>query len=226
MKRLADQTFYEILEVLPEASTDEIQAAYEKARALYGPGSLVTYTLMEPDEAALLESRIEDARTTLLDPERRARYDELLQQPQEARAAAVAGAGIEPASASPPPDSPPPEPARESPPPPEPTVTPTPAILLGAALESAEPAAEEPPPTLPAPILLRHVVPPASVEADDLPTPAAPDAPTTPPAPAPRAVAPAPAPAPAPTPPPPLPDAWTGEALRQIRESRGLSQWS
>ncbi len=75
MKRLADQTLYEILEVPVDASAEQIQAAYERARATYGPGSLVTYTLMEPDEAAMLEARIEDARGTLLDPERRARYD-------------------------------------------------------------------------------------------------------------------------------------------------------
>jgi hypothetical protein len=58
VKRLSDQTLYEILDVAADASAEQIQEAYDRARALYGPGSLVTYTLMEPDEAALLEGRI------------------------------------------------------------------------------------------------------------------------------------------------------------------------
>ena len=88
MKRLADQTLYEILEVREDAAAADIRSACERASALYGPGSLATYSLMSPDEAELLTRRIEEARTTLLDPDLRARYDEELQRrPAEARAA-------------------------------------------------------------------------------------------------------------------------------------------
>jgi hypothetical protein len=233
VKRLADQSLYEILEVAPDAAPDQIQAAYERARSLYGPGSLVTYTLMEPDEAALLEARIEDARGTLLDPERRARYDEVLQQPRaEARAAAGGTAGGAQVPAAPPPVIPavqatapvrePAPPAPESPPSEPPRHEPAPdalpearpAILLGAALEAAGPAVERPlersPPPAPAPILLQRELPPAV--APPPPAPAEPQAAARDGAPVPGVVV-----------PPPLPDAWTGEALRQVRESRGLS---
>ncbi|HET9553972.1 MAG TPA: DnaJ domain-containing protein, partial [Anaeromyxobacteraceae bacterium] len=76
MKRLSDQTLYEILEVSVEAPPEEIERAYERARALYGPGSLATYTLMSPDEATLLNNRIEEAKVVLLDADARSRYDE------------------------------------------------------------------------------------------------------------------------------------------------------
>lgn len=78
MKRIADQTLYEILEVSRDAPAATIEAACARALALYGPGSLATYTLMSADEAALLTRRIEEARVTLLDPDARARYDERL----------------------------------------------------------------------------------------------------------------------------------------------------
>jgi DnaJ-class molecular chaperone len=91
VKRLADQTLYEILEVALDAPPSEIEAAYERARALYAPGSLATYTLMTPEEATLLTSRIEDAKRTLLDPDARTRYDASLSGPEagEVRAACI-----------------------------------------------------------------------------------------------------------------------------------------
>ncbi len=226
MKRLADQTLYEILEVPPDASGDQIQAAYDKARALYGPGSLVTYTLMEPDEAALLEARIEDARGTLLDPERRARYDDALRRPAEARetAAAIGGAAGPAAPtaialADPPPL--PPVAATAGPTPLRPT------ILLGAALEAAGPA-DAPAPPRAAPILLRREVPAPPAEAPEIPATPAAAAPSeaepevSAPRPA-REAPPASPSTPGPVIPPPLPDAWTGDALRQVREARGIS---
>jgi len=75
VKRLAEQSLYEILEIPRDASPDEVAKAYERAKALYGPGSLATYTLMPPEEAALLTRRIEEARSVLSDPTTRADYD-------------------------------------------------------------------------------------------------------------------------------------------------------
>jgi transcriptional regulator with XRE-family HTH domain len=90
VKRLSDQTLYEILEVSPEASPDEIERACSRAAALYGPGSLATYTLMAPDEAALLTNRIDEARAVLLDADARARYDERIGVRPRAPAAPLA----------------------------------------------------------------------------------------------------------------------------------------
>ena len=59
MKRLGEQTLYEILEVPADAPDAEIRAACERAREIYGAGSLVTYTLRTAEEAAFLERRID-----------------------------------------------------------------------------------------------------------------------------------------------------------------------
>jgi len=76
VKRLSDQTLYEIIEVSVEAPPEEIARACDRAAATYGPGSLVTYTLASSEESALLSNRIEEARAVLLDPSARSRYDE------------------------------------------------------------------------------------------------------------------------------------------------------
>jgi len=88
VKRFADQTLYEILEVGADAPATDIERAYERVRALYGPGSLATYTLMSPEDAALLTTRIEEARSVLLDPAARQRYDASLGAPRPAAAPA------------------------------------------------------------------------------------------------------------------------------------------
>ena len=75
MKPLREQTLYEILEVPLDAPEAEIVKAWDRVTALYGPGSLATYTLMAPDEAELLGRRLDEAITILLDPEARKRYD-------------------------------------------------------------------------------------------------------------------------------------------------------
>jgi hypothetical protein len=93
LKRLADQTLYEILEVPPDASSAAIAAAVDRAQALYGPGSLATYTLMSSEEAEQLALRIEDARATLLDPAARRRYDDELARGREVRVASSAPSG-------------------------------------------------------------------------------------------------------------------------------------
>jgi hypothetical protein len=205
VKRLADQSLYEILEVKDDAAGGDIAAACERALALYGPGSLATYSLMAPEEAELLTRRIEEARTTLLDPEARVRYDETLRsrRPEPRPPASGAGGSV----AIPPPVIPALKPeaaaaadlaAAAVPPAAEPSARP--AILLSAAVEAAGPADRV---SAPAPILLRQQVP---AEAP---------ARTPPPLP-PRA--------PAPVLPAPVDGApWTGDVLRQVREARGIS---
>ena len=76
MKRLSDQTLYEILEVSVDAPPEEIERAWSRAVALYAPGSLATYTLVSPDEAQLLNNRIEEAKLVLLDADARGRVNE------------------------------------------------------------------------------------------------------------------------------------------------------
>lgn len=103
MKRISEQTLYEILEVPQDATGAVIEAACARALALYGPGSLATYTLMSAEEAALLTRRIEEAKATLLDPGSRSTYDESLRRgpaaPAEPGPAAPPGAATEPPAA-------------------------------------------------------------------------------------------------------------------------------
>ncbi|HUK65719.1 MAG TPA: helix-turn-helix domain-containing protein [Anaeromyxobacteraceae bacterium] len=75
MKPLAEQNLYELLEVPFDAPEADIVRAWERAEALYGPQSLATYTLISPDEAALLGRRLEEALSVLLDPAARKAYD-------------------------------------------------------------------------------------------------------------------------------------------------------
>jgi hypothetical protein len=229
VKRLADQTLYEILEVPADAPPDAIAAAYERARALYGPGSLATYTLMSPDEAAVLTTRIEEAKSTLLDADARARYDASLAKPEPGPrpgSNGVNGASHAPFGAVPPvipalqpPASPAaretaPEPGPEAAPGPDPVARP--ADLLRAAAEAAPPA----PQPVPAPIRLdREIASPASPE----PPPAAAPPPPTSSAPAASASPAARAPEPAAEVPIPEGALWTGEALRRVREARGIT---
>ena len=102
VKRLSDQTLYEILEVSVDAPPEEIERAYagrspSTARARWRPTRW-----SRPDEAALLNSRIEEARTVLLDPVARGGYDERIERarPDGRPAAASAPAGGAAASAA------------------------------------------------------------------------------------------------------------------------------
>jgi len=208
VKRLADQTFYEILEVPHDAAPPDILAAYDRARSLFGPGSLATYTLMTPEEAALLTSRIEEAKQTLLDAGARSRYDASLAAP-EAGAHGANGSVAPPFAAVPPvipaviravqAAAPAPEPRQAATP--EPPARP--AEAADAALASAPPS----PLVAPAralPIRLDREV--ASAAPAATPLPAA----------APVAAAPAEI---------PIPEGslWTGEALRRVHEARGFT---
>jgi curved DNA-binding protein CbpA len=200
VKRLAEQTLYEILDVPAGAAYAEIERAYERAVALYGPGSIVTYTLMSTEEASQLSARIEEARRTLLDEAARTHYDETLglapprpaARPDEPSASGPVAVAVAAEAAAPPAQAAPP--AAPGTPPAE-----VPAL--------APPAAAPPPPPPGAPLPLTAVA-----------TPAAP-APPSPPIPL-RVEA----------GPPVERDvvvaenaAWTGEVLRRVREARGIS---
>lgn len=75
MKPLSETTHYEILDVAPEASLEDLERAYRLARGAFADDSLATYSLYDPAEASALRERIELAWRVLSDPESRARYD-------------------------------------------------------------------------------------------------------------------------------------------------------
>jgi curved DNA-binding protein CbpA len=222
LKRLADQNLYEILEVPPEAGAPDIEQAYARMKALYGPNSLVTYTLLDPDEAAYLGRRIEEAKATLLDPAERARYDATIGVPRTAPAAeAPNGAAVQPVARE--------ERRTISAVPREEARTPVPADGVAGELPAFSAARVPPPVTLPAPGVAERGEPPqvaprqapaaillaCAAEAGGPAEPAAPiplrNEVASGPGPGAREVVVTEA------------TAWTGEVLRKIREARGLS---
>jgi curved DNA-binding protein CbpA len=85
MKKIEDLNYYELLEVSPTATSQEIHKAYERTRKVYDPNSIALYSLFTPEETAAIQQRIEDAYRTLMYDSYRKKYDEMLRsQNQEA----------------------------------------------------------------------------------------------------------------------------------------------
>jgi curved DNA-binding protein CbpA len=78
IKRIEDLNYYELLEVNPSATTQEIHKAYERIRRVYEPNSMALYSLFTADETTSMYQRIEDAYRTLIYEENRKKYDLLL----------------------------------------------------------------------------------------------------------------------------------------------------
>ena len=78
MKKIEDLNYYELLEVSPTASSQEIHKAYERVRRVYEPNSVALYSLFSAEETAAIHQRIEDAYRTLVYEDNRKRYDALL----------------------------------------------------------------------------------------------------------------------------------------------------
>ena len=90
MKNLEGLNFYQILKIQPNASFIEIKRAYKEALAVYGEGSLATYSLFSDEERAQLLKAIEKAFLTLLDEDKRAGYNRLLVDTGEVDASVLA----------------------------------------------------------------------------------------------------------------------------------------
>jgi len=76
MKRIEEQTYYEILEVSPTATIKEIQMAYERAKETFHSDSLAVYSLFSEEEINKIQSTIEEAHRVLIDEALRKHYDQ------------------------------------------------------------------------------------------------------------------------------------------------------
>jgi DnaJ-class molecular chaperone len=76
IKGIKDQTYYEVLEVSPTATTKEIQGAYEHAKETFGVDSLAIYTLFSEEEVKEIQEAIEEAYRILMDEALRRSYDQ------------------------------------------------------------------------------------------------------------------------------------------------------
>jgi flagellar biosynthesis protein FlhG len=76
MKRIEEQTYYEILEVAPDATSREIQQAYEHAKETYQNDSVAVYSLFSEKEMEKIQAVIEEAHRILMDETSRKNYDQ------------------------------------------------------------------------------------------------------------------------------------------------------
>lgn len=70
-----EQTLYEVLEIDPGASDEEIRRAHRRAKDIYADESMVVCGLFTPERLAVVQDRIEKAHDTLLDPDKRKALD-------------------------------------------------------------------------------------------------------------------------------------------------------
>ena len=78
MKPLAEQDHYEILEIPRRASAAAIERAYRLARSAFADESLALYSVVDPLDAELIRTRVEEAYRVLSDPGSRSDYDRRL----------------------------------------------------------------------------------------------------------------------------------------------------
>ena len=83
MKKIEDLNYYELLEVSPSASAQDIHRAYERVRRIYEPNSIALYSLFTSDETAAIHRRIEEAYRTLIYEDNRRKYDAQLREVSE-----------------------------------------------------------------------------------------------------------------------------------------------
>jgi flagellar biosynthesis protein FlhG len=76
MKSITDQTYYEILEISPVASSKEIQRAYEHAKQTFHADSVAVYSLFSEEEVKGIEEAVEEAYRVLMDEALRRDYDQ------------------------------------------------------------------------------------------------------------------------------------------------------
>ena len=73
---LDSKNYYEILEISSEASHDEINREYTRAKNAYSGDSLALYSLMTKEECEEILNLIEEAYTVLSDPHKRRLYNQ------------------------------------------------------------------------------------------------------------------------------------------------------
>lgn len=76
MKRIVEQTYYEILELSPNATAKEIQKAYEHAKETFHIDSLAVYSLFSEKEINEIQTAIDEAYRVLMDDTLRKSYDQ------------------------------------------------------------------------------------------------------------------------------------------------------
>ncbi len=213
-------TFYDVLELKPDASAQEVREAYLRTKSAYNRDSVALYTLINQEEREEMLRLIEEAYEVLSSPDRRKEYDRyhgLLSLDDDMPVRAPAHRKIVSIDRVPPMES--------TPEGDDMLVAPSTDFAQGHATPAGGTLRETPPPAPPG-----H----GSAPASPFDSPESPDAPAAAAPPTPTAVTPPPAPPPAYTTslPPGVPPVaqeiaqeieWKGLFLRKIREARRMS---
>lgn len=75
MKRITQLNHYEVLDLEPTASNEEIQQSFARLRKTYDTDSLAVYSILSEEEREYMATRIEEAYKTLIDKKKRTEYD-------------------------------------------------------------------------------------------------------------------------------------------------------
>ena len=78
MKRIKDQTYYELLEVGRGASTEEIRKAYRREKEIFSSNSVAIYSLLGAEELDRINAFIDEAYQVLTDERLRSEYNRKL----------------------------------------------------------------------------------------------------------------------------------------------------
>jgi len=78
MKRLTEQNFYDLLGIEFNASAFEIKRMYKELCQLYHEDSLASYSFFSHEEREEILTTLNEAYSTLIDEEKRSRYDQSL----------------------------------------------------------------------------------------------------------------------------------------------------
>ncbi len=95
MKRLTDQNYYQLLEISPKASFEEVRSAYNQAVGIYSIDSVATYSLFTQKEREEILSRFVDAYKTLTNSQLRREYDHSLVEKGELTAQEIGFSSLE-----------------------------------------------------------------------------------------------------------------------------------
>jgi curved DNA-binding protein CbpA len=80
--KFVSQNYYEILDVDPEASHEDVKRAFRLVRASFEPDSMAIYSLYSPEETEAIGTKIDEAFRILTDRDRRRVYDKYLRSTQ------------------------------------------------------------------------------------------------------------------------------------------------
>jgi DnaJ-class molecular chaperone len=78
MRRLTEQNYYDLLDVSPKASFEEVQSAYDEAVSIYSNDSIPTYSLFTQEEREQIMARLVEAYKILTNGQLRKEYNQIL----------------------------------------------------------------------------------------------------------------------------------------------------